>query len=62
MILGMALDARSNVVLDAAGMSSVAGVFAAGDISRGQSLVVWALADGRRAAAGVNQFLARQMV
>ncbi len=62
MILGMALDARGNVALDAAGMSSVAGVFAAGDISRGQSLVVWAIADGRCTAAGVNQFLARQMV
>ncbi len=62
MILGMALDARGNVALDAAGMTSVAGVFAAGDISRGQSLVVWAMADGRRTAAGVNQFLARQMV
>ena len=44
MILGRALDARGNVALDAAGMSSVAGVFAAGDISGGHSLTVRAIA------------------
>jgi glutamate synthase (NADPH/NADH) small chain len=38
-------------------MASVPGVFAAGDCQRGQSLVVWAIADGRRAARGVDQFL-----
>ena len=38
-------------------MSSVEGVFAAGDIRRGQSLVVWAIAEGRQAARGVDQYL-----
>ena len=52
--LGLALDARGNVVTDAAGATSVPRVFAAGDVSRGQSLVVWAIADGRRVAAGVD--------
>jgi glutamate synthase (NADPH/NADH) small chain len=37
-------------------------VFAAGDMSRGQSLVVWAIADGRRAAAGVERYLRSQAV
>jgi glutamate synthase (NADPH/NADH) small chain len=55
--LGLALDARGNVVTDAAGRTSVPKVFAAGDASRGQSLVVWAIADGRRVAAGVDAFL-----
>jgi glutamate synthase (NADPH/NADH) small chain len=55
--LGLALDARGNVVADARGATSVPKVFAAGDASRGQSLVVWAIADGRRAAAGVDAYL-----
>jgi glutamate synthase (NADPH/NADH) small chain len=55
--LGVKLDARSNVATDASGASSVPRVFAAGDVSRGQSLVVWAIADGRRVAAGVDAFL-----
>jgi glutamate synthase (NADPH/NADH) small chain len=55
--LGLALDARGNVVTDAAGRTSVPGVFAAGDASRGQSLVVWAIADGRRVAEGVTAAL-----
>jgi len=38
-------------------MTSVEGVFAAGDIRRGQSLVVWAIAEGRKAAAGIDRFL-----
>jgi glutamate synthase (NADPH/NADH) small chain len=52
--LGVALDARGNVISDAQGKTSVPRVFAAGDASRGQSLVVWAIADGRRAAAGIH--------
>jgi glutamate synthase (NADPH) small chain len=52
--LGVALDARGNVVSDAEGRTSVPGLFAAGDASRGQSLVVWAIADGRRVAQGVD--------
>jgi glutamate synthase (NADPH/NADH) small chain len=57
--LGVALDGRGNVKTDATGATSVPGVFAAGDTSRGQSLVVWAIADGRRVAAGVNGWLSR---
>jgi glutamate synthase (NADPH/NADH) small chain len=55
--LGLALDARGNVRTDASGATSVPGVFAAGDAARGQSLVVWAIADGRRVAAGVDAWL-----
>jgi glutamate synthase (NADPH) small chain len=57
--LGLALDQRSNVRTDASGATSVAGVFAGGDVARGQSLVVWAIADGRRVAAGVDAWLRR---
>ncbi|HVM69641.1 MAG TPA: glutamate synthase subunit beta [Gaiellaceae bacterium] len=57
--LGLTLDARGNIVTDRAGATSVPKVFAAGDASRGQSLVVWAIADGRRVAAGVHASLAR---
>jgi glutamate synthase (NADPH/NADH) small chain len=39
-------------------MSSVPGVFAAGDAKRGASLIVWAIAEGRKAAAGIERFLA----
>jgi len=59
--LALALDARGNVCTDASGATSVPGVFAAGDAARGQSLVVWAIADGRRVAAGVDAWL-RQAV
>ncbi len=55
--LGVALDARGNVAIGVDGASSVPGVFAAGDVSRGQSLVVWAIADGRRTAAAVDRYL-----
>ncbi|HEX4446599.1 MAG TPA: glutamate synthase subunit beta, partial [Polyangiaceae bacterium] len=57
--LGLTLDARGNIRTDASGATNVAGVFAAGDNSRGQSLVVWAIADGRRVAAGVDAYLRR---
>lgn len=57
--LGLALDPRGNVVTDASGATSTPRVFAAGDASRGQALVVWAIADGRRVAAGVHAALAR---
>jgi glutamate synthase (NADPH/NADH) small chain len=56
--LGVALDPRGNVATDASHMSSVPGVFAAGDMRRGQSLVVWAIAEGRKAAAGIDAWLA----
>ena len=55
--LEVELDARGNVVRDAAYASSVPGVFVAGDAGRGQSLIVWAIAEGRAAAAGVDTFL-----
>jgi glutamate synthase (NADPH/NADH) small chain len=56
--LGVELDARGNVKTDpTTKMSSVPGIFAAGDASRGQSLVVWALAEGREAARGVDLYL-----
>jgi glutamate synthase (NADPH/NADH) small chain len=54
--LGVNLDARSNVATENY-MSSVPGVFAAGDMRRGQSLVVWAISEGRKAAAAVDQYL-----
>jgi glutamate synthase (NADPH/NADH) small chain len=55
--LGVALDPRGNVATGANYMSSVSGVFAAGDARRGQSLVVWAIAEGRKAARGIDEFL-----
>jgi glutamate synthase (NADPH/NADH) small chain len=55
--LGLELDARGNVVTDGNYMSSVPGVFSAGDMRRGQSLVVWAITEGRRAASAVDQYL-----
>jgi glutamate synthase (NADPH/NADH) small chain len=55
--LGLKLDRRGNVEVDADFMTSVPGVFAAGDCQRGQSLVVWAIAEGRKAARNVDQFL-----
>ncbi|MDR3753547.1 MAG: glutamate synthase subunit beta [Terracidiphilus sp.] len=55
--LGLALDPRGNIATTNY-MSSVDGVFAAGDMRRGQSLVVWAIAEGRKAAAAVNEYLA----
>jgi len=55
--LGLNLNARGVVGVDANKMTNIPGVFAAGDIERGQSLVVWAIADGRRAAACVDRYL-----
>jgi glutamate synthase (NADPH/NADH) small chain len=55
--LGVKLDARGNVATDANYLTSVPGVFAAGDMRRGQSLVVWAIAEGRKTAAGVDAYL-----
>jgi glutamate synthase (NADPH/NADH) small chain len=52
--LGVALDARGNVAVDENYQSSIPGVFAAGDARRGQSLVVWAIAEGRKAARGID--------
>ena len=55
--IGVDLDSRGNVVTGSNKMTSVPGVFAAGDMSRGQSLVVWALAEGREAARGIDEYL-----
>jgi glutamate synthase (NADPH/NADH) small chain len=55
--LEVELDERSNVRRDRDYMSSVPGVFVAGDAGRGQSLIVWAIAEGRSAAAGVDRYL-----
>ena len=55
--LGVDLDPRGNVARDADFMTSVPGVFVAGDAGRGQSLIVWAIAEGRAAAAGVDAWL-----
>jgi glutamate synthase (NADPH/NADH) small chain len=55
--LGVKLDARGNVEADSNHLTSVPGVFAAGDMRRGQSLVVWAISEGRRAARGVDKYL-----
>jgi glutamate synthase (NADPH/NADH) small chain len=55
--LGVELDQRGNVARDGTFMTSVPGVFACGDMGRGQSLIVWAIAEGRACAAGVDRFL-----
>ncbi len=53
---GLALTSRGNIETDNY-QTSIPGVFAAGDVRRGQSLVVWAIAEGRQAAAAVNEYL-----
>jgi glutamate synthase (NADPH/NADH) small chain len=55
--LGVDLDARGNLATDDHKMTSVPGVFAAGDMRRGQSLVVWAIAEGRQAAQSIDRYL-----
>ncbi|MBO0776734.1 MAG: FAD-dependent oxidoreductase, partial [Actinobacteria bacterium] len=56
--LGVEIDARGNVARDGSYATSVPGVFVAGDMGRGQSLIVWAIAEGRSAAAAVDSYLA----
>ena len=55
--LGVEFDERGNVARDHTFMTGVEGVFSAGDMGRGQSLIVWAIAEGRSAAAGVDTYL-----
>jgi glutamate synthase (NADPH/NADH) small chain len=55
--LGVEMDARGNVARDTGYATSVPGVFVAGDMGRGQSLIVWAIAEGRSAAAAVDAYL-----
>ncbi len=54
---GVKLDGRGNVIADENKMTSVLGVFTAGDMCRGQSLIVWAIAEGREAARGIDAYL-----
>lgn len=58
--LGVELDARGNIKVDGSGMTSVEGVFAAGDAATGASLVVRAIARGRETARGVHEWLMRK--
>ncbi len=51
------LTDRGNVARDAKWMTSVPGVFTAGDMQRGQSLIVWAIAEGRSAARAIDEYL-----
>ena len=60
--LDVKLDGRGNVVTDQNKQTNVPGVFAAGDMARGQSLVVWAIAEGRNAAIGVDRYLMGETV
>jgi glutamate synthase (NADPH) small chain len=55
--LGVTMTDRGNVARDARWMTNVNGVFTAGDMQRGQSLIVWAIAEGRSAARAIDQFL-----
>ncbi len=55
--LGVAFDERGNVARDANYQTNVPGVFVAGDMGRGQSLIVWAIAEGRSCAAGIDNHL-----
>ena len=55
--LGVELDQRGNIARDGEFMSTVPGVFVAGDMGRGQSLIVWAIAEGRAAAHHVDAWL-----
>ncbi len=55
--LGVEFDSRGNVARDAQFATNVPGVFVAGDMGRGQSLIVWAIAEGRSAAAAVDAYL-----
>jgi glutamate synthase (NADPH/NADH) small chain len=55
--LGLELTDRGNVKRDANWMTNVPGVFTCGDMQRGQSLIVWAIAEGRSCAAGVDRYL-----
>ena len=55
--LGVELDERGNIARDDAYATNVPGVFVCGDAGRGQSLIVWAIAEGRSAARGVDEFL-----
>lgn len=56
----LAVDGNGNLVTDAKLMTSIPGIFAAGDVRRGASLIVWAIAEGRKMAEGVDYYLKTQ--
>ena len=58
--LGVNLDSRGNVAVDENYMTNVEGVFAAGDMKRGASLIVWAIREGRDAAKGIDTYLRKK--
>jgi glutamate synthase (NADPH/NADH) small chain len=60
--LGVEFTTRGNVARDGDYATSVPGVFVAGDMGRGQSLIVWAIAEGRSAAAAVDRYLSGESV
>ena len=55
--LGLELDTRGNIQTNTDYMTSQKGIFAAGDMRRGQSLVVWAISEGRRSAHAIDTYL-----
>ena len=55
--LDLKLDPRGNVLADQNYMTSIPGIFSAGDMRRGQPLVVWAITEGRQPARGVDKYL-----
>jgi glutamate synthase (NADPH/NADH) small chain len=55
--LDLELDPRGNIARDESYATNAPGVFVAGDAGRGQSLIVWAIAEGRAAASSVDRFL-----
>ncbi|PYS09834.1 MAG: glutamate synthase, partial [Acidobacteria bacterium] len=55
--LGVVINERGNVATNAEKMTNIPGVFAAGDMSRGQSLIVWAIREGRQAARFIDKYL-----
>ena len=55
--LGVDINERGNVATNAEKMTNVPGIFAAGDMARGQSLIVWAIREGRQAARFVDKYL-----
>jgi glutamate synthase (NADPH/NADH) small chain len=59
---GVQLDARGNIAVNQQQMTSVDGIFAAGDAKRGASLIVWAIREGRDAARGIDQYLANKVI
>ena len=60
--LGISITPRGNVESDESKMTSIPGVFTAGDMTRGQSLIVWAIAEGREAARGIDRYLMGETV